>query len=312
MARQLVLRLFSAALLLLAISIAGFALLRLMPGNFAEVLLMSQMDGTLPDAAALARFSAENGFDAPLPQQYLVWLGNVLAGDFGRSMVSGTPVADELALRVAASLKLAVAALLLALAIALPVGAVCAAFPGSLLDRGLAAFAVLGMSIPNFWYALLLALLFSLALGWLPSTGYGTPAHLVLPTLAIATSVCGILARYVRGCLLEELAQPYMRTARAKGLSSTRALLTHAAPNVLPAVLTLTGLQFARIFDGLIIVETLFGWPGIGRMMVEALLARDYPMIQASFLVVACGYVLVNLAVDYAIALYDPRTREVV
>ena len=174
------------------------------------------------------------------------------------------------------------------------------------------AFAVVGMSIPNFWFALLLALFFALTLGWLPSTGYGTTAHLVLPAIAIATSISGILARYVRGCLLEELSQPYVRTARAKGLSQPRVLLGHAAPNVLPAVLTLTGMQLTRIFDGMIIVETLFGWPGIGRMMVEALLARDYSLIQACFLVVAGGYAIVNLAVDYAIALYDPRVREMV
>lgn len=312
MARQLVLRLVSACFLLLAVSIAGFALLRLMPGDFAEVLLMSQMDGTLPDPETVARFSAENGFDRPLPIQYLAWLGSVLSGDLGTSFVTGEPVIDDIALRVGASLQLATTALLLGLALALPVGALCAAFPGGLLDRALAGLAVVGMSIPNFWYALLLALLFSLVLGWLPSGGYGTPAHMVLPALVIATSITGVLARYVRGCLLEELSQPYVRTARAKGLSGARVLLAHAAPNVLPAVLTLTGLQFARIFDGMIIVETLFGWPGIGRLMVEALLARDYPLIQATFLVVACGYVLVNLAVDYLIALYDPRTRGIV
>jgi peptide/nickel transport system permease protein len=312
MVRLLLIRLVSAGLLLLAISVAGFALLRLLPGDFAEILLMSQMDGTLPGPQAVARFAAENGLDAPLPLQYLRWLGHLLSGDFGVSLVTGEPVLADLKLRVAASLQLALAALGLALAISLPVGALCAAFPGSLLDRALAAFAVVGMSIPNFWYALLLALFFALTLGWLPSTGYGSPAHIVLPAIAIATSISGILARYVRGCLLEELSQPYVRTARSKGLSPARVLLTHAAPNVFPAVLTLTGMQLARIFDGMIIVETLFGWPGIGRMMVEALLARDYPVIQACFLVVACGYVIVNLAVDYIIAVYDPRVREVV
>ena len=312
MIRLLLIRLASTCVLLLAISVAGFALLRLLPGDFAEILLMSQMDGTLPSEGAVARFSAEHGLDAPLPLQYLRWLGSLLTGDLGVSMVTGEPVLDDLKLRVAASLQLALAALALSLVISLPIGALCAAFPGGALDRALAAFAVVGMSIPNFWFALLLALFFALTLGWLPSTGYGTTAHLVLPAIAIATSISGILARYVRGCLLEELSQPYVRTARAKGLSQPRVLLGHAAPNVLPAVLTLTGMQLARIFDGMIIVETLFGWPGIGRMMVEALLARDYSLIQACFLVVAGGYAIVNLAVDYAIALYDPRVREMV
>ncbi|ADZ71202.1 ABC transporter permease [Polymorphum gilvum] len=312
MLHQLGLRLIYACLLILAVSIAGFALLRLMPGDFAEVLLMSQMDGTLPDAETVARFSAENGFDAPLPVQYLDWLWRVAQGDLGTSFVTGDPVLEDVTLRLGKSLTLALLALGTGLVISLPVGALCAFYPGSLLDRTFATLAVVGMSIPNFWYALMLALLFSLTLGWLPSTGHGTWAHAVLPTLVIGTSISGVLARYVRGCLLEELSQPYVRTARSKGLSDRRVLLFHAAPNVFPAVLTLTGLQFARVFDGMIIVETLFAWPGIGRLLVDSLLSRDYPLIQACFLVVAASYVLINLVVDYAITLYDPRVRGVV
>lgn len=312
MLRPFVTRLIYAATLILLVSVFGFVLLRLMPGDFAEVLLMSQMDGTLPDAEAVARFSAENGFDAPLPAQYLAWLGDALRGDFGHSFTTGEPVLSEIGLRLGKSLQLALVGLAIGLLVALPVGTLCARYPGGLLDRTFATIAIVGMSIPNFWYALLLALLFSLWLGWLPSSGYGTWAHIVLPALVIGTSVSGVLSRYVRGSLLEELSQPYIRTAKAKGLSDRRVLLTHAAPNVLPAVLTLTGLQFARIFDGVIIVETLFAWPGIGRLLVESLLNRDYPLIQACFLVIAGGYVLINLTIDYAITLYDPRVRGVV
>ncbi|MEM1050034.1 MAG: ABC transporter permease [Pseudomonadota bacterium] len=305
-------RLLQALLLLFLISVVGFLLLRLMPGDFAEVLLLSQMDGTLPDAEAVARFATENGFDDPLPVQYLRWLGDVFQGDFGQSFITGTPVAAELALRLGRSVTLAILSLAVALLIALPIGFFCARHPGGLLDRALSVFSVIGMSIPNFWYALLLALLFSLVLGWLPSSGHATLAHAVLPTLVIATSISGVLARFVRASLLDELSRPYVRTARAKGLGDTRILIAHAAPNILPATLTLTGLQLARVFDGMIVVETLFAWPGIGSLLLESLLNRDYPLIQGCFLIIASGYLLINLTVDYLITLYDPRVTEAV
>jgi peptide/nickel transport system permease protein len=298
--------------LLLAVSLVGFCLLRLMPGDFAEVLLMAQMDGEIPSAEALRSFEAAHGFDDPLPVQYVRWLGGVLAGDLGTSLVTGEPVGREIVLRLGNSLKLAVAALLLSLLIAIPLAFLAARYRNSIFDRVSAVVAVLGMSIPNFWYALLLALLFSLTLGWLPSSGYGTWQHAVLPTIVIGTSVCGVSARYVRSLLIDEAGRPYMRTAAMKGLGPVSALVRHAGPNVLPAVLTLAGLQFARIFDGVIIVETLFGWPGIGRLLVESLLNRDFPLIQTCFLAIAAAYVLTNLLVDLAISAIDPRVREVV
>lgn len=305
-------RLAQALLLLLLISIVGFLLLRLMPGDFAEVLLLSQMDGTLPDAEAIARFSAANGFDAPLPVQYWRWLVGLLQGDLGQSFITGASVGSELALRLGGSLTLAVLSLAAALLIALPIGFICAYRSGGVFDRTFSALSVIGMSIPNFWYALLLALLFSLVLGWLPSSGHATWAHVVLPTLVIATSVSGVLARFVRASLLDELSRQYVRTARAKGLGRFRILFGHAAPNILPAALTLTGLQFTRVFDGMIVVETLFAWPGIGSLLLESLLNRDYPLIQGCFLIIASGYLLINLTIDYLITLYDPRVRGVV
>ncbi|WP_226575537.1 ABC transporter permease [Acuticoccus sediminis] len=312
MMASIVRRLVFAVGLLLFVSLAGFTLLRLMPGDLAESLLMAQMDGHVPSAAALAKFSAEHGFDDPLPLQYFRWLGAALTGDFGLSLMTGEPVGREILLRLGNSLVLAAAALALAFLIAVPLALVSTRYPNSLVDRAASLFAVIGMSIPNFWYALLLALVFSLALGWLPSSGYGTLAHAVLPTLVIGTSVCGVTTRYVRSLLLDESAAPYMRTALAKGRSRTAALVVHAGPNVLPAVLTLAGLQFVRIFDGVIIVETMFGWPGIGRLLVDSLLNRDFPLVQASFLVIAAAYVATNLLVDVAIAAVDPRVREVV
>jgi len=312
MAASLIHRLLSAAGMLLAVSVAGFALLQLMPGSVAEVLLSAQMDGELPSAEALSIFSAEHGFDDPLPLQYLRWLGAALTGNLGISLMTGEPVAGEILLRLANSFALAFAALLLSLALALPIALATVRFNNGLFDRLCAAVAVVGMSIPNFWYALLLALVFSLTLGWLPSSGYSSWQHAVLPTVVIGTSVCGVTTRYIRSLLLDEAGRPYMRTAAAKGLSPLAALLRHALPNAGPAIVTLAGLQFARIFDGVIIVETLFGWPGIGRLLVESLLNRDFPLIQATFLVIATGYVLTNLLADLAVAWIDPRAREAV
>ncbi|UOM35072.1 ABC transporter permease [Acuticoccus sp. I52.16.1] len=305
-------RILFAAGLLAAVSVCGFALLQLMPGDFAETLLMAQMDGEVPSAAALARFSAEHGFDDPLPMQYLRWLGGMVTGDVGVSLMTGEPVGREVVLRLGNSLILAVGALVLSFAVAVPVALLSARYPGSIVDRVSRILAVLGMSIPNFWFALLLALVFSLALGWLPSSGYGTFQHAILPTVVIGTSICGVTTRYIRSLLLDENGKPYMRTALAKGLSPMGALVHHAGPNVLPAVLTLAGLQFARIFDGVIIVETMFAWPGIGRLLVESILNRDFPLIQATFLVIAVAYVVTNLLVDCAIAAADPRVREIV
>lgn len=312
MASALVRRILYATALLIAISVVGFALLRLMPGDFAEVLLITQMDGHLPSADALAKFSAKHGFDDPLPLQYLRWLGGVLTGDLGRSMITGDPVAQEVLLRLGNSLILAGSALVLSLLLALPIAVAATLYPNGLFDRLSAAVAVLGMSIPNFWYALLLALLFSLVLGWLPSSGHGTWQHAVLPTLVIGTSVCGVSTRYIRSLLLDEVGRPYMRTAAAKGLTPLAALIGHGLPNAMPAVVTLAGLQFARIFDGVIIVETLFGWPGIGRLLVDSLLNRDFPLIQACFLVIATAYVLCNLLVDLLVTTVDPRVRTAV
>ncbi|MGD1876082.1 MAG: ABC transporter permease [Kiloniellaceae bacterium] len=312
LATSLLHRLLSSAGLLVAVSVVGFALLRLMPGDFAEVLLSAQMDGELPSAEALAAYAADQGFDDPLPLQYLRWLGNALTGDLGVSLITGDAVTQEVLLRLGNSFILAFAALTLSLVIALPLALATVRFRNGLFDRLSAAVAVLGMSIPNFWYALLLALVFSLTLGWLPSSGYGTWQHAVLPTLVIGTSVCGVTTRYIRSLLLDEAGRPYMRTAAAKGLTPLSALLRHALPNAAPAIVTLAGLQLARIFDGVIIVETLFGWPGIGRLLVESLLSRDFPLMQATFLVIAVGYVAINLLVDLTVAGLDPRVREAV
>lgn len=307
MRAHVIARLVQTGAVLLVLSVASFALLRLMPGNFAEVLLMSQMDGHIPSAEALARFEAERGFDQPLPFQYLYWLRGLFHGDLGRSLVTGEPVAEEIVLRLGYSLLLSISSLVLSLLIAIPISVAAALNPNGLFDRISAALSVAAMSIPNFWYGLLLALLFTLVLGWLPSSGHRTWWHLVLPSVVIGTSIAGVSTRFFRSLLLDEAGRPYMRTAKAKGLGRLRAMIAHAGPNVLPAALTLIGLQFARIFDGAIVVEVLFAWPGIGRLLVESLMARDFPVIQACFLVIGAAYVLTNLLVDLLISRLDPR-----
>lgn len=297
--------------LMLGVSLAAFLSLRALPGDFAEVLLTHQMDGEIPSAAALDRFRAENGFDAPILLQYLRWLGDALTGDLGVSFRSGDPVAEELRLAVTATLWLTGVTVTLVL-FAIPLGVIAALTAGGWIDRLVSGLAVLGMAIPNFWQALLCMLFFGLMLGWVPTSGYGTWRHVVLPALVVATSSMGVVARIVRSALVEQRQALYARTARSKGAGPGRILADHCSVNVAAPVLTVLGLQAARIFDGAIVVETVFGWPGLGRALAEAVLNRDFPMIQGTILVIGVAYVGVNLLVDIAIALIDPRARATV
>lgn len=301
-------RLLYSAGLLAGVSLVAFLTLRALPGDFAEVLLIHQMDGEIPSAAALDWFRSEHGFDAPIVLQYLRWAAAALTGELGLSFRTGDPVLAELRLAVSATLWLTGVAFALVL-LGIPLGVVAALNAGGWLDRLVTGLAVLGMAIPNFWHALLFMLFFGLALGWLPSSGYGTWAHVVLPALVIATSSMGVVARIVRRALMEQRQALYARTARAKGVPPVRVLIDHCLINVAAPVLTILGLQAARIFDGAIVVETVFGWPGLGRALAEAVLNRDFPMIQGAILVIGIAYVVINLLVDIAIALIDPRAR---
>jgi len=312
MASALIRRFCFAAILLLAVCTASFALLRLLPGDFALALLTAQMDGDLPGDAALARFRAEQGFDDPLPLQYLRWLGDAARGELGTSFLTGDPVGVEVGLRVGNTLLLTVAAMGVACLIAFPLGIAAGANRGSWLDRAVIVLATLGMSLPNFWLGLLLVLLFSLSLGWLPSSGYGTAAHLVLPALVAGTSLAGVIARYIRGAVAGELPRDYVRTGRTKGLARTALLLRHVLPNTMVGVLTLLGLQAARTFDSLIVVETVFGWPGLGRLLVESVLGRDFPVMQACVMAVGVAYIAIHLAVDLLATVVDPRLQQAV
>ena len=295
-------------MLLIALSIAGFAILRLMPGDFVTVLLTAQSDGVLPSSAEVAAYAAQHGFDDPLPMQYLRWLYGVVQGELGVSFTQSRPVGLMLAEAARNSALLSASVMIAALLFAMPVAIAAALRPGSLLDRGVMLFSVGGMSVPTFWYALLLSLLFVLQLRILPSSGFDGPLHLVLPTLVAATGVAGFLARYLRSLFLEQLQKPYILTARAQGASALSALLRHAIPNCAPALLTVIGAQIIHIFEGMLVIETIFNWPGMGRLFVNALMSRDFPVIQACFIAIGGAYVLINLLVDLAVGLVDRRT----
>ncbi len=302
-------RLLLSLILLWIVSIASFSLLHFMPGDFAEILLMEQMDGEVPPPEALARFKLQNGFNDALPLQYLRWLTNAFAGDLGTSFQSEDSVSAELMVRLPNTLLLAGSSILISLAIAFPLGIGAALKPGSRFDRAAMILAVLGMATPNFWLALIGMLLFSLTLGWLPVSGFGTWAHLVLPALVLGASLAGVTTRLIRSTMLEILSAHYVRTAHAKGLLQWR-IIMHVLSNAMVPVITLIGLQLAKMFDSVVVVEAVFGWPGLGRLFVEAILGRDFPVIQGCVLVIGLVYLVLNLLVDISVRWLDPRIRE--
>lgn len=297
--------------LLVVVSMSSFSLLRILPGDFAQSLLMHQMGGELPSAAALDQFKQENGFYQPLPMQYLQWLGGVVRGDLGTSFLTNDPVLEELKLRIPNTLILAFCSVSISLIIAVPLGVIAALNPTSLIDRAVILFATISMSIPNFWLSILGILLFSLILGWLPVSGYTTWAHLILPSVVIGTSLAGATTRMVRTTIWNEMSSDYVRTAHAKGLSRSRVVFTHAFPNAMTPIITLVGLQMGKMFDNVVIVEAVFGWPGIGRLFAESILDRDFPVMQGCILVIGLTYILINLIIDFMIGLIDPRVRGV-
>jgi len=306
---RLATRLGFGAVLLVLLSLVGFGLFHALPGDAARQLLSQMMDGAPPDAAVTDDFRRSLGLDRPLHEQYLTWLGRLLQGELGRSLQTGNPVALELGIRARASLELMAASLLVLLALSLPLGLWAALRAGRLPDRVILSVSVLALSMPNFWLGLLLLLLFALVLGLLPVGGYGGAAHLVLPALVVGSSMAGLTVRYVRSWTIDALGADHVRTARAKGLSTPRVLLGHVLPGTLPALLTLLGLQAARMFDSLVVVETVFGWPGMGSYLAGAVLSRDLPSMQAALLAIGAAYIAMNLAVDLLAARLDPRAE---
>jgi ABC-type dipeptide/oligopeptide/nickel transport system permease component len=270
------------------------------------VLLMVSSDAP-PDVVAATRRAL--GFDRPLWQQFASYATRAVQGDLGTSLRSNRPVSALIAERLPATVLLTVAALVIAVAIAIPAGIVSAVKRGSLIDRLAMVGAVGGQAIPIFWLALLLIAFFGVRLRWFPVYGSGTLSHLVLPAVSLSTIILGRLARLVRSSMLEVLGQDYVRTARAKGVAEPRVLGLHALKNAAIPIVTLLGLQFAQLLGGAVVTETIFAWPGIGRLVVEAIFNRDFPVVQGVVLVVSLIFVAVNMLVDLAYAALDPRIR---
>lgn len=302
MFRLLLTRLGSALVVVLGVCTLVFLLIHLVPGDPVEAMLGE--NAQVADREALRQAL---GLDRPLGEQYLAYIQRLARLDLGLSFQDRRPVAAILGERLPATLELTIAALALALTLALPLGVLAARHRGSPLDTGAMGLSLVGISIPNFWLGPLLILVFSLWLGWTPVSGREGPASLILPALTLGTGMAAILARMVRGSILEVLGEDYVRTARAKGLSEGRVLWGHALRNAWLPILTLIGLQLGGLLGGAVITETVFAWPGVGSLLVEAIQGRDYPVVQACVLLVSLSYVFVNTLTDLVYSWVDPR-----
>jgi len=297
-------RLAGALGIVLGVALLTALLIHLVPGDPVELMLGES--ATAGDRAALR---ARLGLDRPLHQQLLGQLGRLARLDLGDSLYSRRPVSAVVAERLPATVELAVAALVVAAAVALPLGILAARHRGGLADSAAMGVALLGLSIPSFWLGPLLILLFSVVLGWTPVSGREGLASLVLPALTLGTGMAAVLARMLRSSLLETLSEDYVRTARAKGLSPAAVLRRHALRNAALPVVTVFGMQAGALFAGAVITETVFAWPGVGSLLVEAIQRRDFPVVQGCVLLISTTYVLVNAGTDLAYAWLDPRVR---
>lgn len=297
-------RLAGALGIVLGVALLTALLIHLVPGDPVELMLGES--ATAGDRAALR---ARLGLDRPLHQQLLGQLGRLARLDLGDSLYSRRPVSAVVAERLPATVELAVAALGVAAAVALPLGILAARHRGGLADSAAMGVALLGLSIPSFWLGPLLILLFSVVLGWTPVSGREGLASLVLPALTLGTGMAAVLARMLRSSLLETLSEDYVRTARAKGLSPAAVLRRHALRNAALPVVTVFGMQAGALFAGAVITETVFAWPGVGSLLVEAIQRRDFPVVQGCVLLISTTYVLVNAGTDLAYAWLDPRVR---
>jgi ABC-type dipeptide/oligopeptide/nickel transport system permease component len=304
MTRYLARRLLLTIPVLLGVITLVFSLIHLVPGDPAQSML-----GEGATQADIDRLRHQLGLDAPLSSQYLAYLRGIAHGDLGRSFRTGAPVVSQLAERIPATAQLASAAMVVAVCLAVPLGLLAAVRRGTWIDESAMAVALAGVAIPNFWLGPLLAIVFAVELGWLPVSGRGTPAHLVLPAITLGAALAAILARMTRASVLDELREPYVVAARARGASRARAVLRHAFRNSLVPVVTVLGLQLGSVLTGSVITETIFAWPGVGRLLIQSINTRDYPMVQGCILLIAVTYVAMNLLTDVVYGWLDPRIR---
>ena len=302
-------RLATLPLLLLGISAVSFALLNLAPGDPAEIVLRQRNPGQLPNPAEVAAMQVELGLDASLPAQYVSWVSRALAGDLGRSYVTEQPVAAQLARRTVPTALLTAVALGLAMSVAVPMGILSARRRGGAVDTVARLAALVGAAAPSYALAYGLIILFAVKLSWLPAVGYGSPAQVILPAVALSLAPMAQLMRLIRASMLETLGQDYIRTARAKGLAEQTVAFRHALRNALLPAIGATGVSLGHLLSGAVIVETIFTWPGLGQLMVGAAVTRDYPVVQGFVTYIAVVVLLVNLAADVALRVADPRLR---
>lgn len=304
MVRFIVRRLLLTIPVLLGVATLVFSLIHLVPGDPVQAML-----GDSATPQDLADMRARLGLDRPLYIQYGAFLRNAVRGDLGTSLRTNQPVTAAIAERMPATFELALAAMVVATAIALPLGIVAAVRAGTVVDYSATTLALIGISIPNFWLGPLMAIVFSIALGWLPVSGRGTAAHLVLPAITLGAPLAAVLARMTRASVIEELRELYVLAARARGVSRVRAVVRHAFRNSLIPIVTVLGLQFGAVLTGAVITETIFAWPGVGRLLIQSISFRDYPLVQGCILLIAVTYVGMNLITDLVYGLLDPRIR---
>jgi peptide/nickel transport system permease protein len=304
MHRYLIRRLLLTIPVLLGVATLVFSLIHFIPGDPAQAMLG---EGAAPEDVAQLR--ERLGLDRPLLVQYGSFLKGLTRGDLGVSLRNDQPVTQQILERMPATAELALASMTVAVVIALPLGIIAAVWRGTAIDHSAMTLSLVGISVPNFWLGPLLAIVFAVELGWLPVGGRGTLAHLVLPALTLGAALAAILARMTRASLLEELGEPYVLAARAKGVSRSRAVLRHAFRNSLIPIVTILGLQFGVVLTGAVITETIFAWPGIGRLLIQSISFRDYPTVQGCVLLIAVTYVGVNLITDLTYGFLDPRIR---
>ncbi|WP_323029361.1 ABC transporter permease [Castellaniella defragrans] len=306
-------RLLGGCVVLLIVAVMVFSLVHLASGDPIAVLL-----GDQATAADIAQVRAQYGLDRPLATQFFLWMGQVVQGNLGMSIFMQQPVAEVLWSRAEPTLMLATLSVLIATLIGVPCGVLAAVWRGSRTDQALSAVAMCAASVPSFWMGLILIRIFAVQLGWLPASGYGPPdaglleklRHMILPSAVLGILNSALIIRFTRASMLDTLGEDYVRTARAKGLSEPAVIVRHVLRNALIPIVTVIGLTMALMIGGTVVTETVFNLPGVGGLVVRAVLRRDYPVIQGTLLVVAFIYVLINFMIDFLYTVIDPRIRE--
>ena len=304
MTRYVIQRLLWVVPVVLGVSLLVFSIMKMVPGDVAQVI--AGMDGTAEDVELIRK---DLGLDRPVYEQYFTYVWRSLQGDFGRSAVTKRPVIEEISSRIGPTAELAVASFAVAIVLGLATGIVSATHRYTIWDNIATLISLIGVSMPVFWLGLMLMLLFSVTLGWLPSSGAGSLSQLVLPALALGSASTAIIARQTRSGLLEVLGQDYVRTARAKGLTERAVLIKHALKNALIPTITVAGLQVGYLMGGAVLAETVFARPGLGRLLVESIAQRNIPVVQTTIMLLSVTFVLVNLVVDLLYVKLDPRIQ---